>query len=1017
MVKLGINKPVTTLMLVFAIVLFSVVGFGRVPVELYPNYQLGEVSVITRLRGGIASTEVEKYVTRRLEEVFSEINGLREMLSASRESESVIVLKFYHGVDTDLIILDIREKLATIRHLLPKEAEKPIIAKFQQFDVPVLILSMSSDRYTPEQMREMAENKVKEQLMRIAGVANVEIGGGRERKFLIEIDNSKLIAYNLPILQVIEKINLANISVSAGDITQYKSKYVVRATGEYEDIEEIKDTGISITEAGSIIRIRDIADVKDSYFEPTSFARLNVQSVVSLYIQKESSANTIKVCKEVQDKINNFEKILPEGITTTVVKNDAEFIQKAIASLRTSLVYGAFLVSLILFIFLRNTRSIIIIITTIPLSLCMAVLMVYSSGLTFNVMTLSGLALGVGMLMDNAIVILENISHHYSKKTFPDIKTLIIEGTQELMMPIIASTLTTIIVFLPLVFVDPEIRQLYLPFALTITFSLIASLVSTLIFLPPLCLRWQTKYSMTVLSWYKLIEKKYSHLLALSFRYAKYIGLVTLILLLGSGYILSKKDSEFIDPGDANTFRVGVQFPPATRIERSNEIVKKMEQALLEYPKVERVSSKIEKLHTFVEVKVKSNPDEVKEEFRKKFNEFSPAFIYFQESQTAASKEVFVDLYGYDYDVLKQVAFAASGRLSQLKELSDLKIRMREDEPEVHLFVDYDKLAQFGLTTLYLGNTLHAHLRGLIATQYRTEGKEIETICRLVPGTIKSIKMLPYHSLISMTGDTIRLGQIGEIKQTKATQEIWRKNKKRFIQLSANRQKVGLTKAVEKMKGVLASISFPKDYTFAFSGDYEKTVRNKEQFSIALVLTIILIYLVLASLFESYTQPALIMFSLPLSVIGVAFFLWILKKPISLGVWIGFMILFGIVVNSSIMLVEKINLRREGHTNIIKVVFLACQERLRSILMTSLTTTLGLLPLVLSRDEAAEMWRSLGLTIIGGMLSGTILTLFLIPIAFFALERGIELLNSFLITSRELIKLYIINIVWNIKRI
>jgi HAE1 family hydrophobic/amphiphilic exporter-1 len=419
-----------------------------------------------------------------------------------------------------------------------------------------------------------------------------------------------------------------------------------------------------------------------------------------------------------------------------------------------------------------------------------------------------------------------------------------------------------------------------------------------------------------------------------------------------------------------------------------------METALLEYKQVDRVSSKIEKLHTFVEVRVKDDPDGFKNIFRKRFGEFSPAFIYFQESQSATSKEVFVDLYGYDYDILKQIAFAASGRLSQIPNLTDVKIRMREDEPEVHLHVDYNKLALFGFTTLYLGNTLHAHIRGLIATQYRTEGKQIETICRLVPGSISSIKELPFHMVISRAGNIVHLGQITEIKQTKATQEIWRKNKKRFIQISANRTKIGLTSAVAAMQKVLSGLSFPKDYTYNFSGDYEKTMRNRSQFAMALALTITLIYLVLASLFESYTQPLLIMSALPLSVIGVAITLWVLKKPISLGVWIGLMILFGIVVNSSIILVEKINIRRENRTNLLRVIFTACQERLRSILMTSLTTTLGLLPLVLSRDEAAEMWRSLGLTIIGGMLSGTVLTLFLIPIAYLMLENGVNYITS-----------------------
>ncbi len=974
-------------MLVLGIILFAVVTFSRLPVELYPNTESGEISVITRLRGGIAATEVEKYVTKPLEESFSEINGLKEMISSSRESESNIQLQFHHGVDTNFIIIDIREKLAMVKNVLPREVEKPIIAKFQQSDAPIIIVSLASEKYSAEQLRIMAEDKIKEKLMRISGIANVEIGGGRERKFLIDCDNSRLIANKLPILSVVERINLANISISAGELIEDNKKDIIRVTGEYKNLDEISNTGIAITPAGSVVRLLDIAKVRDSYYEATSFARLNAKPVVSLYIQKESTANTIKVARDTERVIADLQKTMSGELTITIVKNDAEFILKAIASLREALIVGAILLIGILFVFMRNLRTILIVITTLPLSLCLSVVMMYFSHLTFNVMTLSGLAMGIGNVMDNAIVILENISHHFVRKTFPDKKTMIIEGTRELALPILASSITMTIVFLPLTFIDPEIRQMYVPFALTITFALAASVICTLLFVPPQCYRWQNNFHLDFQKWYMYVLRKYERLLGLSFKYQFIVWTVIALLLAASVRIITTRDSEFMDPGDANTFRVGIQFPPATRIESSNEIVKKMEKAILTYPVVDRVSSKVEKLHTFIEVRVTSKPESFKEIFRKRFGEFSPAFVYFQESGASTSKEMFIDFFGNDYDILKQLAFASSGRLSQVKDLSDIKIRMREDEPEIHIHVDHDKLSLFGLTTLYFGNTLHCQLRGLIATQYRSEGKQIETICRLLPGTVASIADVPFLSVISQNGDTVQVGQVGEISQVKSTQEIWHKNKKRFIQISANRAKIGLTTAAEKITKTLKSISFPKDYSFNLSGDYEKTVRNQNQFTLAITLTIILIYLVLASLFESYTQPLLIMFALPLSVIGVAFSLWAFNKPLSLGVWIGLMILFGSVVYGSIIIVEKINTRRKGRTDLIRVIFESCKERLRPELITLLMKTLGLVPMVLSKDEAASMWRSLGLTVLFGTITGSILTLFIVPVAYLSMEK------------------------------
>ena len=988
MIEFGIKKPVTTLMLVIAMILFSAITTFRIPVELNPSAQSGLVSVITRLRGGVAASEVEKYVTKPLEEVFAELNGLKEMISSSKESESNIMMMFHHNVDTDFIVIDIREKIAMIKHNLPKETEKPIIAKFEQSDSPILILSLSSEEKTPEQLREIAEEQLKEKIMRVAGVANVEFGGGRERKFLIEMDNAKLLGYKLSILEVVQKINLANLSISAGEITRNSNKFVIRATGEYNSIEEIQNTAIAITPSGSIVRIGDIASIRDSYYEPTSYSRLNVQDVVSIYIQKESTANTITVAKEALQIIDKLKEILDPDINITIVKNDAEYIQKAISSLVEALVLGGIILAGVLFLFMKNVRSIFIVATTMPLSLFMCIILMYFTNQTFNIMTLSGLAMGMANVMDNSIVVLENIAFHHHRKTFATKAELVVKGTAELWQPIFASTVTTIIVFLPLVFLEPEIRQMYVPFGLTITFALVASVVATMMFIPTEIYRWQSKFDLDFQRWYIKVRHVYGRILKFCFKWQTYVWLFTLLLFLISAKIMMTRDSEFMDPGSVNTFRIGIQFPPATRIEVSNEVVRKMEQALMGYHDwVERVSSKVEKLHTFVEVTVYERPEEFKEEFRKRFGEFSPAFVYFQDSQSSASKEIYIDFYGQNYDTLKQLAFSASGRLQQVKGLTDVKIRMREDEPEVILTVDYDRLAVFGLTTYYFSNTLHCQLRGLIATQYRTEGKQIETICRLYPDSITNVEQIPFIGVVNPRKDVVYVGQVTDMSQLKSNQEIWRKNKKRFIQISANRAKIGLTTAAEKIKATLKGVAFPQDYSFNISGDYEKTVKNRGQFMLAVALVIILIFFVLASIFESYMQPALIMFALPLSMIGVAFSLWVFKKPISLGVWIGIMILFGCIVYSSIIIVDKINQRRVGRTNLLRVIFESCKERLRPELITMLMKTLGLLPMVLSRDESASMWRSLGLTVLCGTITGTLLTMLIIPTAYYVLER------------------------------
>ncbi|MCX8029905.1 MAG: efflux RND transporter permease subunit, partial [Brevinematales bacterium] len=456
LVEFGIKKPVSTLMLALSIFVFLIVVLPRIPIELYPNYEIKQVSVIAHLRGGVPASEVEKYVARPMEEVFSEINGVKEIISASREAEAVIVIKFYPEVNLDFAILDIREKLTTIRHKLPREMERPVIAKFQQQDVPIMIISLGSNNLTTEQLRDIAEDVLKERLMRIPGVANIEISGGRERKILIEFDPSKLVAYNLPILEVVTKINLTNISVSAGEIEGNNQRIPIRVTGEYENLEDIKSTALAVTEKGSVVYLGDLATVKDSYYEPSSYARLNLKDIVSIYIQKETTANTLEVAKNVQKEIEFLKSAYPE-IVFAVVKNDAEFIIKSIKSLWVSLIFSALLVGGVILLFLRSFISIFTVVLTIPISLGITIILMYINKMSFNIMTLSGLGLGVGMIVDNAIIIIENIALHAKGNKKPK-NEVIIEATKELFVPMLASTLTTIIVFLPLVFLDYQVR-------------------------------------------------------------------------------------------------------------------------------------------------------------------------------------------------------------------------------------------------------------------------------------------------------------------------------------------------------------------------------------------------------------------------------------------------------------------------------------------------------------------------------------------------------------------------------
>lgn len=1031
----SIRKPVSTIMIFASVCLIGLISLTRLPVELYPNIAFGQISIIINIRGGIPPTEVESMVSRPVEEAVSTVSHLENMMSISKEGESTVVLSFEQGINMQLAAMEVREKFAKVKEKLPKEAEKPVVAQFSQTDVPIVIFAVTSRKRTPEELRNLVDESIKERLKRIRGVANVEVGGGRERKIMVEPDKDALFKYSVSINNVINALGASNLNLLTGELQGEKQKFLIRAIGQFNNIDDIKNVVVLSRPNGSLVRVSDVAEVKDSFMEAQTYSRMNVKPVVSLYIQKESKSNTIEVAQNINKEITEIKKILPEDVDLIVTSDQSEFIKNSISNLCDSLIRGSVMIFLILFlfmggrttkfnlaitlavivsvfapdiviylmllgavlssVFIKRYRSVLTVASSIPISLIitfglmdMSNMFAPGMNLSINFITLFGLALGVGMLVDNAIVVFENIVTK-TERGIP-IDEAAITGSTEMNVVIFASTLTTVIVFLPMIFVSKSLSILYGGIAWTVTYSLSASLFVALMVVPLMFYKiykntknkeeFQVK-AIFLDPLYNIQEK--ALIFVLKRRYL--VVFIAFLMFAGSIFLYSKMGKEYLGSTEQNKFTVFIELPTGAKLDASDEYVREVENLLKEVPEVKEFSSRVEGWSSKIYVTLvglaerQRSVNEIIESLRPKVARFQPAFIYFEEQQEVGTKEIILNIFGYDYDILREIAIAVTTRMGQVPYFTDAKIRMREGRPELWIRPDKKKAAEFGMTTKDVGDMIHAMVRGVRATLFHTKASEIETIVRIQEKDRRTIKDI-HTLLISKTGeDKATLDQLATFEYGLGPSEIWRKDRSRMIQVSANIGEIPLGKAVKLLDEKLSDLNLPENYYYEIGGDYETLQKTQSEFLLTIIVTLTLIYLVLASIFESYSQPFITMATVLLGTVGAILSLFITGTSIGMGALIGMMMLAGIVVNNGIILVDHANFLHTKRSNLFRIILQAARDRLRPVLMTSASTIFGLLPMAIDKSEGSNLWNPLAITVIGGMVFSTPLTLVLVP--------------------------------------
>lgn len=1020
----AIRRPITIAMIFIAISLFGGIMYFRLPVELMPNVSYKTISVNIQARGGIPPTEVESLITIPVEDAVSTVSNLEGISSTSEAGKCTVSLKFKPGTDMNFAALEVREKFAKVKNKLPKDIEKPVIAKYEESDVPILIIAVmgTTAQYTPEDLRKMVEARIKERIARVPGVANVDIGGGRENKIICDLDQPRMEEYKLPMDEIVNKVGIQNLSLLAGEVRGEEMETKLRTVGQFKDVSEIQDVVIKSSKSGSPIKLKDIAKVKDDYMEPQGFARVNTKPVVTLYIQRESTANTVQVAQGVMDVLEKLKPVLPKNVRLLTVSNQADFILEAIGKVKEALLHGFFLTALVLYAFLRNFPSTIIIALSIPISMFVTFGFMNFSGITLNVMTLSGLALGIGMLLDNSIVVLENIFKLREKGKDPH--TAAAEGANEVILSIVAATVTTIIVFLPIQFVSEQVKMLYGGLAMTVTFALIASLFCALALVPMLSARikahgdshggqtggkpsvFRARISKMVhtlshqpageegqdASKRKSFATRFNDgyrktlIFCLRRRYAV-LGCV-ISLFLATCLLSATLEKELSGEAEQDKFTIFVELPDGARLEVSDKVVKELEVLLNKMKEIKNIQSRVEGWSSKVYVTVVPETErdrgvaEIVDSLRPqvaKIGKGQDAFIYFSAGQESGGKELFIDIYGYDYDVLKKLASQIAQKLNAVKGLADTKIRITEGRPEYRLVVNKDKAALFGLSVKDIADEIHGKVRGLRASAFRTEGREVEIIVRVDEQFRKNLRDILRLSVFNKAKELIYVDQVVDYEPGLGPSEIWRTDKSRMIQVSSTITKLTMGAAVEAARVALKDIKFPKEYYYQVGGNYEKMQESERQMYLAFLISILLIYMLLASLFESYVQPLIILTSVPLALIGAIVALFLTGKPITMGVMVGAIMLAGIVASNAILLIGRVNQLRERKMSLDRSLVTAGCNRLRPILMTAACTELGLLPMGLSRGGSAALWSPLAMTVIGGLLTGTVLTLLIIP--------------------------------------
>lgn len=1005
-VDFSLRRPVTVTMVFVALTVFGIVSYDRLALNLLPEISYPTLTIRTGMEGA-APAEIESLISKPVENAVSVVNNVVRVSSISKPETSDVIIEFSWKTDMDFAALDVREKLDLL--VLPLDADKPVLLRYDPSTEPIMRVSVAGSPNLSN-LRYLSDEFVKSDLESLEGVAAVRVSGGLEEEIAVELDENLLATLGISIQEVTQRLGQENINLTGGTLQEGESKYLVRTLNEFATVEEINDV-IVAQRRGVPIRVSDIGRVYTGYKERDIITRINGEESVEIAVFKAADANTVSVARSVKQRLAELEEDYRgrrDPLVFEVVFDQSNFIQQSIDEVLQTALYGGILAVVVLFAFLRSVKSTVIIGLSIPISIVTTFFLMYSWGISLNIMSLSGLALGIGMLVDNSIVVLESIFRY--RQAGHGVREAAGLGAGEVASAVVASTLTTICVFAPIVFVEGVAGQLFGDQALTVTFSLAASLLVAIMLIPMLAslgggskpLAPQASgppRSFGPRRWYlRLLD------LAVRFRFSSI--LIAVSLFAGSIFLLGGLGAELIPEISQGEFFIDLKLPSGVPVDQTAERVREVERLLQQQPEVETVYSIVgagnqtgvsaaEERENIAQVLVRLQPDYLHEreslaieKIRQRLAEL-PGLEYKFSRPTLFSFKTPIEVLvqGYNLKSLKIYAERLKDRLEQVPGLRDLKASTEGGNPEVQIHFDRRRLANYGFTINQLAALVRNKVQGEIPTEFNERDRRIDIRVRLREQDRGSVSRLENLVINPGGANPIVLSAVADIVVDEGPAEIRRLGPQRVGVITGNIVGRDLQSVVADIQAVVERFRIPADFQVFLGGQSEERAVAFESMQFAILLAIFLVYLVMASQFESLTQPFIIMFAIPFGLIGVALALFLTGQIINVVVLIGFIVLAGIVVNNAIVLLDRANQLRHAGKDRFAAIREACAVRLRPILMTTSTTVLGLLPMALSAGEGSELRIPLAVTVIGGLVTSTLLTLVLIPVVYTLVVR------------------------------
>lgn len=1014
----AVKRPLTTILIFIALIVMGLYSLVKLPVDLYPDMEFPFLTVFTSYPGASAA-DIETNVTKVLENQLNAVTNLKEITSTSSDNTSIMFLEFEWESNLDEAANEIRDALDFIVRFLPEECEDPTILKFNSSMMPILFYAITADE-SYVGLEKILDEKIVNPLNRIEGVGSVGIAGAPGREIYVDVDPRKLEAYNITVEQIGNVLRAENMNMPAGYLEMGALDYPLRIQGEFKQSDIIKDIVVG-SYNGFNVYLKDVADITDTTRETKLDERINGDLGLRMYIQKQSGGNTVKVAEEVRKELVNLQKDLPPDVRIETIFDSSEFIVGSISNLTSTLMFAGIFVVLVVLFFLGRWRATFIVIITIPIALIVAFIYLFISGNSINIISLSSLSIAIGMVVDDAIVVLENITRHIERGARP--REAAIYATNEVWLAVIVTTLTVVAVFFPLTFVSGLTGLLFRQLGMIVTLTTVTSTIAAITLTPTLSsmmLKLRTKkseskfsYDNTVRKGLDRLDSLYERIIRWALRHKTVVSLSAIGVFVLSIVLMTQVGAEFIPEADESRMSATIELQTGTRVSETKKTAHYIDSILMnEFPEVTLVSTSTgtdEEVnfatmfsstgtHTIIYTMSLLPVDErertvwdIAEDLRQRLA-LIPEIVNYQVSTTDqgmsfGSNNISVEVYGYDISETNLVAKELAEKMGKIEGAKDIQISRDRSKPELQIVLDQNKMILHGLNTATVSSAIKNRVDGMLATRLREFGDEYDVIVRYREEARNSISDIENIDIYNPMGQMVKLGEIAQVKEYWSPPNIEHKRKERIVTVSATPYKRPLGDIAKDIQTTIDELEVPSGISVEISGTIEDQMEAFADLGLLMVLSLVLVYLVMASQFESLKMPFIIMFSIPFSFSGVALALFITNTTLSLIAGIGAIMLIGIVVKNAIVLVDFINLMRDRGMELYEAVAVSGRSRLRPVLMTSLTTILGMLPLAMSVGEGSEIWSPMGISVIGGLIFSTLVTLVLVPVVYVIFSR------------------------------